>query len=205
MDPSISAALLARAQDGDAQALETLFAWHVARLRLYVGHRLGRVLGRLVEVDDVVQETHVRALSEVRRIEPAGESAFFRLLCTISRHVIADVARAARARKRSGSTVRLDRSGWSRTGLGESAVAGRVPGPLSHALAAEEARLLERAFAALPARYRRVIVLRQFEQRSARDVAALTRSSEQAVHALYRRALDAWAQQAERLGVGQGE
>jgi DNA-directed RNA polymerase specialized sigma24 family protein len=38
-----------------------------------------------------------------------------------------------------------------------------------------------------------VIVMRQLEQRPAREVAELTGSTEQAVHALYRRALTAWA------------
>jgi DNA-directed RNA polymerase specialized sigma24 family protein len=111
----------------------------------------------------------------------------------LARHVLADAARAARRRKRDARHVRLDRSGWTRAGLAESALPGDAAGPFTRAALAEGFGVLERTFAALPSRYRRVIVLRQLEQRPAREVATLTGSTEQAVHALYRRALAAWA------------
>jgi DNA-directed RNA polymerase specialized sigma24 family protein len=41
------------------------------------------------------------------------------------------------------------------------------------------------------------LTLRQFEGRAAREVAGLLGSTEQAVHALYRRALAAWADAAD--------
>ncbi|MBI1850325.1 MAG: sigma-70 family RNA polymerase sigma factor [Planctomycetes bacterium] len=192
--------MLGRVRAGDAGAREALFARHAGRLRLYVRHRLGRALLRCVEPDDVVQETYLRAVGGLERFDGGGDSAFFRFLCALARHVVADVARAARAQKRSARHVRLDRSGWSRVGIGESAVAGSSGGPLTRILAAEDTAILERAFLALPARYRRVIALRQLEGRSARDVAAVMGSTEGAIHALFRRALTEWGLELERLG-----
>jgi RNA polymerase sigma factor (sigma-70 family) len=193
MDPARTDALLVRASQGDAQAAGALFERHLGPLRLYVRHRLGRALAARVEVDDIVQETFLRALQDLARDSRIGEHAFSRTLCMIARPGRAAAARAARRGKRDGRHVRLDRSGWTRVGLAESALPGTAAGPFTRAALAEDLRTIEQAWLELPSHYRRVIVLRQLEQRSAREVAELTCSTEQAVHALYRRALAAWA------------
>jgi RNA polymerase sigma-70 factor (ECF subfamily) len=197
MDPSRSDALLRRARHGDPDAANELFERHVGPLRLYVRHRLGRALAARVEVDDIVQETLLRALQDLQRDSHIGEHAFSRTLCMIARHVLADAARAVRRLKRDGRHVRLDRSGWTRAGLAESALAGSTAGPFTRVALAEGMGVVEQAWLELPPHYRRVIVLRQLEQRPAREVAELIRSTEQAVHALYRRALTAWAMAAD--------
>ncbi len=199
--PDSTAEILTRARRGDDAARDALFARHETRLRLFVRYRLGRVLARRVEVDDVVQETQLRAIAGLHRFDGGGEGDFFRFLRTLARHVIADIARAARSQKRSARLVRLDRSDWSRAGASEGAVASRGSGPLTRALAAEQALTLELAYEALPSDYRRVIALRQFEGRPAREVGAALGSTEGAVHALYRRALLAWAREAQARGL----
>ena len=191
MDSATTAVLVLRARDGDRDALNALFARHTGRLRIYVRQRLGRALAHRLDVDDVMQETYLRAFSSLAGRTFAGENAFFRFLAAIARHVILDAARAARALKRSGRIVRLERSDWTRAGAGE--LAAQVDGPATRAVLAEDALRLERTFVELPAHYRRVIALRQFEQLSAAEIAERTRSTERAVHALYARALRMWA------------
>ena len=56
-----------------------------------------------------------------------------------------------------------------------------------------EARLM-RAFEQLTPEHRRVLGFRQFQGLSARETAVRMGRSETAVHSLYRRALQAWAE-----------
>ena len=193
-----SNALASRARAGDPTALEELARRHYGRLRLYVRSRLGPALARRVDAEDLVQESFLRAFRDLDRFVASEPGAFHHWLTTVARHAIADAARAARALKRGRRTERLARSDWSQTGSHKNDVAASTLGPATRALLGEEQQKIEAAFAALPPHYRRVIALRQFEQRPAREVAGILGSTEQAVHALYRRALSAWGEAAER-------
>ena len=177
-----------------------MFARHATKLGLYVEFRLGAALARVVEVDDVVQETCLRAWRDLGRATLSGEGAFFGWLTAIARNVIVDVARAARAQERHGRRVVLEHSAWSRADGGEPADPGA--GPRTRLARGELHAHLRAAFHALSPQHRRVIALRQFEQRSAREAAPQLGCTELAVHALFRRALDAWARELERRGVG---
>jgi RNA polymerase sigma-70 factor (ECF subfamily) len=194
-----SASALTRASSGDPVSRGDLFARHAGKLRAYVEFRLGSALSRRVEPDDVVQETFLRAWRDLGSASLSGEGASFGWLTTIARHVIADVARAARARRREGCVQPLEVSSWSRADRLEPAA--HEAGPATRAAQAELGDELMAAFRALSPAHRRVIALRHFEQRSAREAAPRLGCSEAAVHALFRRALDAWAAEAERRGA----
>lgn len=199
MENDTTIILLERAVAGDAASRDILFARHAGRLRLYVRHRLGAALAKRIEVDDVCQEAYLRVFQTLDRIDARGESAFYRLLTTVARHVLADAARASRAARRDGARERPDRAGWTHGGAsGEPAADG--PGPRTRAALTERQRRLERAFETLPSDDRRLIALRQFEQRTAADVARVLGSTEGAIHARYRRALAAW-EEATRAGA----
>ena len=197
--PAVDASTpLARAARGDRAACDALFVRHAEKLGLYVEHRLERALARRVAVEDVVQETFLRAWRDLGAATLSGEGAFFGWLTAIAGHVIVDVARAARAQKRPGEGLALERGSWSRTGAVDPADSSA--GPATRAARAELRTHLRAAFLALSPQHRRVIALRQFEQRSAREAAPRLGCTELAVHALFRRALDAWAREVERLG-----
>jgi RNA polymerase sigma factor (sigma-70 family) len=169
------------------------------RLRLLVLHLAGRAILARAEIDDLVQEVFLRAVSSgpLPRREPddATDAALYRYLSTIARHAVIDAARAIRTRKREGITDRLLHSEWSQVpGLRESQVAGGDPGPPTRAVGAEGIERLARGFQALDPDHRRVIGLRQFEGLSAAESARRMGRSETAVHSLYRRALEAWEQ-----------
>jgi RNA polymerase sigma-70 factor (ECF subfamily) len=53
--------LLEKARDGDAVALEELFARHREQLRRAVAFRLDRRVAARIDVSDVVQETYLEA------------------------------------------------------------------------------------------------------------------------------------------------
>jgi RNA polymerase sigma factor (sigma-70 family) len=168
-----------------------------ANLRLLLLHLTGHAVRMRVEIDDLVQETYLRALADERGL-PAGEPALRRYLAEVARHVVIDVARALRAAKRDGRSVRLERSGWSRCGLAESQIAQPEPGPGTRAGEAEELERLMAAYVRLEPDHRRVIGLRRFEGLDARGAAMRMGRSETAVHSLYRRALLAWEAEARR-------
>ena len=188
MDPG----LIERARAGDPDAWRALLEQHAPKLRLYVEYRLGRSLARCVEVEDVVQETLLRAWRGLAEASIAGDRAMGGWLAAIARNVVIDIARARRTARRRGPgrDVSLDRSAWSSPGSidpGDS-----TAGPLTRAVRGEEAERLLAAYRSLPPHYQRVIALRQLEQRSAREAAPQLGCTEAAVHALFRRALDAW-------------
>lgn len=169
---------------------EVRLAEYGPRLRLVLAHMAGPRLRASVELDDLAQETMLRALTSSNA--PGDEAELWRWLVTVARHVAIDAVRALRARRHASNSVRLERADWSRVGLRESHVAARGPGASTLVAAHEQEARLLRAFARLSPEHRRVIGLRQFEGLSAAEAAQRLRRTETAVHSLYRRALLAW-------------
>lgn len=165
------------------------------RLQLLCRHLAGRALLRRVEVDDLAQETLLRALAHASELpDPArGDAELWRYVTTIARHAVIDAARAARRAPEAGGRASSTRSGdASAAGAGASAVLARTAGAATRAALTEEAARLRAAFERLTAEHRRVLGLRQFEGLSARDTALRMGRGEAAIHSLYRRALEAW-------------
>jgi len=169
-------------------------------LGLLLMHLTGPAVRARVEIDDLVQETLLRAVAAPGGLPAPEESeaSLRRLLAHIARNCVMDVLRKMRALKRAGREVRLRRADWSATGLGSglgsSQLAAPGDGPATLAGLADDQRALMQAYARLSAEHRRVIGLRQFEGLDAREAGRRMGRSESAVHSLYRRALAAWNQ-----------
>jgi RNA polymerase sigma factor (sigma-70 family) len=86
-------AILERARQGDTGAFERLAAAHRPRLEALIRTRLGARLGPRIEVDDVVQETLLRALRSLPAYQEQGPGSFFRWLGGIANHVILEAAK----------------------------------------------------------------------------------------------------------------
>lgn len=67
--------LLARARDGDREALEALFARYLPRLRRWASGRLPRWARDAVDTQDLVQETLLQTFKQLDRFEPRREGA----------------------------------------------------------------------------------------------------------------------------------
>jgi RNA polymerase sigma-70 factor (ECF subfamily) len=165
-------------------------AAHAPRLRLLLAHLAGRAVRARVDLDDLLQETYLRAWADRARL-PGDEAALGRFLAGVARHVVVDVARALRAAKRDGGAAPLARSAWSRAGIEPAA---RAPGPATELGLEEDSRRLQQAFERLSPEHQRVLGLRQLAGLSARETARRMGRSEAAVHSLYRRALEAWGE-----------
>lgn len=172
-------------------------ASHGGRLRLLLSHLAGRAIRQRIELDDLVQEVYVRALTAGRGLPPfeEGDLALWRFLVRLARNTVIDAARSIRAAKRSGRTLPLAHSSeseWNSRGPRAGEILANTAGPLTKVTASEAGDLLRQAYESLLPEHRRVIGFRQFEGLSARETARRMGRSESAIHSLYRRALAAW-------------
>lgn len=76
-DPALESTfdLVQRAKTGDREALDRLFARSIPVLRRWASGRLPRWTRDLMDTDDLVQETVVRAVSRIEAFEPRHEGA----------------------------------------------------------------------------------------------------------------------------------
>jgi RNA polymerase sigma-70 factor (ECF subfamily) len=185
--------LLARARGGDAAALGHLLELYRNDLRLVARSLLGRVLRLRLDPSDLVQETFLDAHRDFAQFTGAGEPELLAWLRRILARNLADQARRHRApgrdpRREESLEALIERPGDDAHEL----LAGRLPSPSPSAQASrrERAVLLADALADLPADYRDVILLRNFEHLPFDQVAARMGRSPGAVRMLWARALE---------------
>lgn len=89
-------ALIRGARAGRREAFDQLAAGLSGRLRGLVQTRVGSFLRQTIEVDDVVQETLLRAFRSIARYRGNDPESFLRWLGGIANHVIFETARRHR-------------------------------------------------------------------------------------------------------------
>ena len=106
--------LLEKAKAGDEEALSQVFEQYRRRLAVLVHFKLSPQARERSEVDDVVQETCLRAFRDVNRFTYQTPGSFLRWLSSIADHVIVDRVRYrnrdCRVGKRYRSGARATRS-----------------------------------------------------------------------------------------------
>ena len=165
--------LVLRAQDGDEQALESLFGRYYDRVRRVVRVRIGPGLRSQLETGDVLQQTFMTAVRLFDRFEMRDEGSLIHWLSMLAERQIHDQADYSKADKRNYQRkVRLEIKGedGATTDLGRDLRADDLL-PEQHSAKAEEQRQLEEAMDQLDEPHRAVILLRDFEGLSWEDVA----------------------------------
>jgi RNA polymerase sigma-70 factor (ECF subfamily) len=151
--------------DGDRSAFDALVDRYADRLFGLFHRRTGDPELAM----NLVQETFFKAYRGLRGF--AGDAAFFTWLYRIGRNVAASAARHEAARPKIAAS--LDQPAHE----GEAARGASLPAqggdPAEAALAAERRELVLDAVARLPEDFREIVVLRDFEDRSYEDIAAL--------------------------------
>ena len=181
-----TAELLTRARRGDGAAREVLAGRYLPALRRFAHGRLPARARDLVDTNDLVQNTVVRALNHLDRFEPRREGAFLAYLRQIVVNQIRDEARRAASRP-----VREELSH-------ELADAGASP--LEDAIGRQNLELYESALQKLSAPQREAIVLRVELGFSYPEVAeALGRDSPNAARMLIARAMVRLARAIEEM------
>jgi RNA polymerase sigma-70 factor (ECF subfamily) len=201
----VQSSLVPKAVGGDRAALKLLLASIHADVRARIARRLPADLTRVVDADDILQETYIEVFQRVGRFENRVPDAFPRWVASIAISRLRNAIAFHRAAKRGGDW-RL----WERLspGIEESSVAlietlladGRKA---SRSLARHEAvQALRAAMNAIPEQYQRAIWLVHLEGRPVRDAAAVLGRTERAVHGLCARGLKLLREQLDRSVIG---
>jgi RNA polymerase sigma-70 factor (ECF subfamily) len=182
--PTSTFTLLEKAQAGDREALSCAFEKFERRLAVLVHFKLGERTRTFAEVDDIVQETLLRAFRDIERFSYQAPGSFLRWLSAIADHAIVDRVRYQGRERRAGEEIPF---------RSESNPAGPEPADTktpSRLLAQQEAveRLLAR-LSALPEDYRKVILMAKIEGLSTAEIAAQMGKSREAVALLVYRAV----------------
>lgn len=161
-DPRHSLDLLARARDGDREALAELCERYQERLRRIVRIQLGASpLRRDHDSMDIVQSTFRAALPKIRDLRPRSAAGLLQWLALIATNQIRDAHAAQHALKRDiGREEAFDPTA-SVDGVAASLSAPDA-GPEQRALLAEIRELLDDEVSRLPDDQRRVVVLRDY-------------------------------------------
>jgi len=99
--------LVQRIKAGDSQAFAGLLAKYQSRLAVLIHYKLGQDLRRLVDVDDVLQETLMRAYRDIGGFQYRSPGSFMSWVARIAEHVIMDMARSQGRQKREAEMVRF--------------------------------------------------------------------------------------------------
>ncbi|MBN1417385.1 MAG: sigma-70 family RNA polymerase sigma factor [Planctomycetes bacterium] len=168
--------LVRNAQKGARAAFEELAARHRLRLEALIRSRMGPALREAVEVDDLLQETLLRAFQSIGRFRWQGDGSFFRWLAGIAVRVVLQAAR----RQRRPAPVSSD--------AGEGVAAAQAS-PSRTLRRAERFDRLEEALAKLRPEHRDVILLARIENVPLREIARRWNRSPNAIAQLLLRAL----------------
>jgi RNA polymerase sigma-70 factor, ECF subfamily len=172
-----TASLLVRVRKGSGSAREELAGRYLALLTRWAHGRIPRAARDLVDTEDIVQSTIMRALNNVHKFEARGEGAFLGYLRQILMNQILDEARRA---KRRPKHVELDHT------MG----ATNSPSPLEEAIGRDRLERYETSMAQLGDAQREAVVLRLEMGMRYRDIAeALDLSSAEAARALVGRGM----------------
>jgi RNA polymerase sigma factor (sigma-70 family) len=168
--------LLRLAKDGDRVALDQLMSRYLPRLERWASGRLPTYARSLLDTSDLVQDTLLRVLERLDRVEIRGPGAFqsYVRLAVLNR-------------------IR-DEVSWARIRPGPDGVPetlpDRLPSPLEHAIGAEVLGRFERALAGLNEEDRHLLHLRIELDYDYAEIAELTgRPSRDAARMSIQRAL----------------
>jgi RNA polymerase sigma-70 factor (ECF subfamily) len=168
--------LVERAKSGDDEALNRLFARCMPSLRRWASGRLPRWSRDLMDTDDLVQETVVRAVKRLDRFESRHEGA---LQAYLRQAIVNRIRDEIRRTKRSPAATELDEN-----------ASDHGASPLETAIGAEALERYEAALARLRPEEREAIVARVEMDGSYQQVAAaLGKSSADAARMAVSRAL----------------
>ena len=172
--------LLPRLAEGDSEAWDALYARYHDDLLFSIRAQLGTRLRGALQSEDVLQSVALEAFREMPRFEDRGQGSLRAFLHRLVVNKIRDRGRRENAQKRAGGVPLGD------TLMGALEGAGGELEPTYHDPRYEK---LERALAQLGDEQREVVVLRQMEGLSSKEVAERLGKSDDVVRKVFSRAM----------------
>lgn len=156
--------LVRRAQEGEYQALNDLFARYYSRILRIVRLRLGRNLRSNLESGDILQETFVAAVNGFDRFEMRNEASLLNWLARIAENQIRAAADYHGAKKRDSNRQVALRRAREALDSGEITYepASDSPPPLDGLIRDENVEAVEACMDELQEPHRDVILLRNY-------------------------------------------
>ncbi|MBI5433631.1 MAG: sigma-70 family RNA polymerase sigma factor [Planctomycetes bacterium] len=204
-DITQSVDLVHRAQAGDREALNRLFARYYERVRRIVRVRLGPELRALLDSGDILQETFAAAVSAFDRFEMREEASLIRWLATLAERQITAAAdrygALKRDRKREVPLSPVNPASSSSPHGRDLSASG--PLPIDEVAGEEEATLVDDAIRELPEEYRELILWRDYAGAEWDVVARETgRPTAAAARMMHSRAMVELTKLVRRRGLG---
>ena len=94
-------------QDGDAAALDELFARYFPIVRRIAGSRMGRPIDQMADRDDIAQEALMQAFRNIDAFEMRSEGAFRSWLARIVQAKVIDQRRHTHSKKRGSGKIQM--------------------------------------------------------------------------------------------------
>jgi RNA polymerase sigma-70 factor (ECF subfamily) len=182
--------LIEKTREGDEAAFAALFNRCRRRLAVLIHYRMGLELRSFLEVEDILQETWLRAFQHVDAFAYRGPGSFMRWLAVIAQHVIVDEAKQRGRQKRRAPAMVGLRS--ESNPHGPDPMDSRSPSRLM--ARAEDERRIFRQLDALPADYKEVILLAKIEGLPSAEIAERLGRTREATALLLHRALKRFRQ-----------
>ncbi len=184
MKPTSTFDLMGRAQQGAEDAVSLLFERYQRRLAVLIRYKLGPERRNQLDVDDLLQETLLRAYRGLPQFTYKSPGSFMHWLSAIADHTIADAARYAGRERRRGEEVRF---------RSESNPEGPEPAvsltPSRVLMQEERLHALLDKLDTLPPHYREVLLLAKIEGLTTEEISVQMGKPRQAVSLLLFRAL----------------
>lgn len=182
--------LLGRAKAGEDKALNLLLDRYLNRILRIVRMKLGAKLRNKMESMDIVQEVTIRIMKGFDRFEPESEGAFLNWISTLVQNEIRDLADYHGAAKRNQDQEVREKINDSISGSVLNAIpASSEYRPSFQLKLKEEVLELEAALDQLPEKQRDVIVMRQYEEMSFKEIGKVLDCSEDAARMQFSRAM----------------
>jgi len=175
--------LISKLKSGDTAVFPEVFQKYARRLAILIHYKLSPEMRHVVEVEDILQETFLKACRDLDHFSYKTPGSFMSWLAKITDHIIADHARYQGRRKRYA--VEMVRFRSISNPNGPEPIDTRTPSVL---LGEKEAMLsLNEQINLLPEDYRQAILLAKVEGLSTRELAErLGRPTESAALLLHR-------------------
>jgi RNA polymerase sigma-70 factor (ECF subfamily) len=170
---------------------------YAPRILEYLQRQLPAELRRIVEPQDVLQDTFFEAFQRLEDFTPDGDEAVYRWLVTIARNRVVSLLRMQRRLKRGGGRGRQAEHSDVLSLLEQLLVYSRTPSQsaMSHDLVLAVQSSIDR----LPESYRDVIRCRFLEGLTIKETAARMGRTEGAILMLCNRGLRALKEQMEAM------
>lgn len=179
---------LARA--GSVEALGRSLERFRAYLLTVANRQLDPALNAKGGASDIVQETFLEAQRDFSQFEGTSSNELRAWLLRLMENNLANFARAYKGTEKRQIAREIGLGNDRPSGLA-GGIAGDTPTPSVAVMADERAASLSRAIERLPADYHQVIMLRNHDDKSFTEIAAIMQRSENAVRKLWFRAVEA--------------